>query len=687
MSALERTGLPFARRYFCVRVRLGGKLSGTCRAVVTTLTRISLFGGFRIETEPGGPLWLTGKRGPAVIAYLARCPGMMATRERLADLLWSDSDSEHSRNSLRQTLSVLRRDLSPAGLDLIHSWKDMIGLRPDKVRVDVEEFESGFSARSSQELEAIIGYYTGPFLDGFYLGSNAFDDWAASERDRLLNRALTSLEKLTRLVDTETGLALADRLVAMEPTREASYRLKMELLVACGQRDRALRTYETCKDVLKKELAVAVSPETQALWQSLSAADPTPNPQAAGVPAGQRVGRPSISVADVINLTGERGDDFFARGLVQDITTALSEVADYVVLSSLPALQKNGAGDEAKVPGVPRSRYVLSGSIQRSGDKLRVNVQLIDAASGQNVWAQKFDDHSQNTLHFQDRIAQSVVLAVTLELQLTNWKVRDKSPPGPPEVRRLVNEALMKYFEMTRDSLLVGLGLAKRALSLSHENARAQRTLSVITSMGVAFGALPREPGHIEYALALAEASVRAVPDDEIARCVLSFALESCGRIEEAIAECRHAISVNPSYPSGHGDIAMLFALRGQVNEALHEANEAIRLGTHDVIDFWRHHSVVMARFAGEDDQRALEVARKVVRTKPGFVRGALYWAAAASATGNKAEASRAIHHCLSQLPHLNLGNVCPGFLPRYVKDSHHSRFLEMLSKAGLPSS
>ena len=650
-------------------------------------SKISLFGGFRIEKETVGPLWLTGKRGPAIIAYLARCPGMAATRERLADLLWGDSDSEHSRNSLRQTLSVLRRDLSRAGVDIVHSRRELIGLRPDAVRVDVEEFESGLSARSAPELETALAHYTGPFLDGVYLGSNAFDDWAAAERDRLLGRALESFEKLARLVDTEAGLALADRVLAMEPTREESYRLKMELLAACGQRDRAIRTYEACRSMLKKEFGVETSPETRALWQSLlSAADTTSNLQPTnGAPAGQRPGRPSISVADFVNLTGKRGDDFFARGLVQDITTALSEVADYVVLSALPS--KDKSGDEPQTPGMLRARYMLSGSIQRSGNGLRVNVQLVDAGSGHNVWAQKFDGHSENALEFQDRIAQSVVLAVILELQLTNWKVRDKSPPGAPEVRRLVNEALMKYFEMTRDSLLVGIELAEKAVSVGPDNARAQRTLSIVISMGVAFGALPREPGQIERAVELAEAAVRAVPDDEIARCILSFALESSGRIDEAIAECQHAISLNPSYPSGHGDISMLFALRGQVSEAVREANEAIRLGTYDVIDFWRHHGLAVALFAGGDDRRALEVARKVVRTKPGFVRGALYWAAAASATGNNEEATRAIHHCLSQLPHLNLGNVCPGFVPRYVKDHHHARFLEMLSRAGLPAS
>jgi cobalamin-dependent methionine synthase I len=92
-----------------------------------------------------------------------------------------------------------------------------------------------------------------------------------------------------------------------------------------------------------------------------------------------------------------------------------------------------------------------------------------------------------------------------------------------------------------------------------------------------------------------------------------------------------------------------------------------------------------LPRYAGGGDRRALEVARKVVRTKPGFVRGALYWAASASAIGNAEEASRAIHHCLSQLPHLNLDNISPGFVPRYVRDDHHARFLDMLARAGLP--
>ena len=89
--------------------------------------KLLLFGGFRIQDAQGLPLELTGRKGPAIIAYLARCPGMTATREKLADLLWSDSDSDHSRNSLRQALSVLRQDLSSVGATILRSTKDTIG--------------------------------------------------------------------------------------------------------------------------------------------------------------------------------------------------------------------------------------------------------------------------------------------------------------------------------------------------------------------------------------------------------------------------------------------------------------------------------------------------------------------------------------------------------------------------------
>ena len=652
--------------------------------------KLLLFGGFRIQDVEDKPVELTGRKGPAIIAYLARCPGMTATRERLADLLWNDSDSEHSRNSLRQALSVLRHDLSAIGADILHSNKEMLGLRSGSIMSDVQVLETALSARSGGQLEEAISVYTGPFLDGFFSGSSAFEDWAAAEREKFLTLAIGSLERLARLVDVEKGLTLARRLLVMEPTREASCRLEMELLAVSGQRDRAIRTFEACRAMLQKEFGVDVSPETKRLWQSLLVG---PDPEIfssaprriSGDPGSGK--KPSVGVLGFVNLTTEPRENYFAKGLVQDITTALSQRRDYVTVAELPTLTtETGSLDVRRIAATYNVQYLLNGSVQRVADDLRVNVQLIDSGNGHSVWAQRFDGRAQESLEFQDRIAQSVMIALGIELQLTSWKVRDKSPPGGPEVRRLVNQALTKYYEMTKASVQTAKSLAEQALALEPDNPRAMRTLSVTISVGVAFGTLPNTQEHIDRAVSLAEGAVKAVPDDEMARCFLAFALSTAGRIEEAIAELRHAIALNPDYANAHGDLAVLYALKGQTEQALHEASEALRLGPLDSTEFWRHHSIVVAKFANGDDHEALEVARKVVRMRPGFVPGALYWAAAAMATGNSEEASRAIHYCLSQIPDLSLRNVSPGFVPRYVNDDHHHRFLAMLSQAGLPA-
>lgn len=654
--------------------------------------KLYLLNGFRIEDAQGRLFELTGRKGPAIIAYLARCPGMIATREKLADLLWGGSDTDHARNSLRQALSVLRRDLAATGVDLLHGGKETVGLRAGSIESDVQILETAPSGRSSGELEATTSVYTGPFLDGFFSGSSTFEDWAAAERERLLNLAIGFLEKQARLVDVEKGLAIARRLVAMEPTREASYRLKMELLALTGQRDRAVRTYEACRAMLQKEFGVDVSPETRKLWQSLLVG---PDPEIFSSRPMQMTGsadargwmKPSVGVLSFVNLTSERSDDYFAKGLVQDITTALSQRRDYALVAELPTLMtETGSLDVRRIATTYNVQYLLNGSVQRAAADLRVNVQLIDTANGQSVWAQRFDGRAQEGLEFQDRIAHSVMLALGIELQLTSWKVRDKSPPGGPEVRRLVNQALTKYYEMTKASLQAAMILAEQALAVDPDNPRAMRTLSITISVGLAvFGALPNRQEHVDRALSLAKAAVKAVPDDEIARCFLAFALSTAGHIEEAIVELRHSISLNPNYANAHGDLAALYALKGQTEQALHEANEAMRVGPLDSTEFWRYHSVAVAKFANGDDSEALEVARKVVRTRPDFVRGALYWAAAAMATGNDEEASRAIHHCLSQIPGLSLRNISPIYVPRYVNDEHQRRFVAMLAHAGLP--
>jgi TolB-like protein len=406
---------------------------------------------------------------------------------------------------------------------------------------------------------------------------------------------------------------------------------------------------------------------------------------------GERLGafvstRSSLGILGFSSLTGDRDEDRLSRALVQDIVTEISQHREIKVMTgAVPTGTHPSDLDVHQMKSLVNARYILTGVLQRADNALRVNVRLVEVGTGQTIWAERFDGDLRDLLAFQDRVTQSVAVAVRINLQLTTWRVHDKSPQGSPDVRRIVNQALTRYYEMTRESLLSAVDLCEQALQLDPANARAMRTESVAMTVSFSFAGLPKTTSNVEKALKLAEAAVRAVPDDEISRVVFSHALLCAGRNEEALAELGYAIDINPNYPSVHGDLAEQYALMGRTEEAMAAANQALRLSSYDPLDFWRHYSIVVAQFAAERDQETLDVARKVVAVKPQFLTGALYLAAAAAATDNMREAARAIDLCLTQLPNLSLRNAVPSVAQRYLQRRHHERFIAMLRKAGLP--
>ncbi|MFO1088153.1 MAG: BTAD domain-containing putative transcriptional regulator [Hyphomicrobiales bacterium] len=566
-------------------------------------------------------------------------------------------------------------------------------IEPSRVDVDVDRFLAALNSSEEAALERALSHYTGPFLDGFFCGSAQFEDWSAYERDRLQSQAISVLERLARNAGGERGIAFARRLIAVEPTREASYRLKMKLLAANGHRDKALRIYEACREMLVRELGVEPSEETQSLRKTILertavpvAAPATPPPELHIEMPKVQSERHALALTGFVNLTGERKDDFLAEGLLQDIATALSRNNEYAIVSRLPNDGGTSAADVARAAADKGARYLLGGGIQRAANRLRLNVHLLDTGSGRHVWSERFDAELDDLLDFQDRVAHAVDLGVRIELRWAAWSVRDKSPPGSFEVRLLVNEAMAKYYESTAESLAAMLQYARTAVALEPENPRAMRVLALALCASMNFGTEPRTAEAIAQAVSLAQASVRAVPDDEIARNVSAWALSIAGRHEEAVAELNHAIRINPNFPGAHSDLAEQHALLGNIEEGKVAIRQSIKLNGFDPSDYWQHFVMAMIEFAANRNAAALEEARRAVRAQPGYVRAAIYWAAAAAGAGEGEEASRAVKHCLAQMPDLRVSNVAPGVTTRYVDDALHARFLQLLEKAGLPA-
>lgn len=617
-----------------------------------------------------------GRKAFALLVYLSLVPGGRVAREKLADLLWPDRSGTQGRNCLRQTLSVLRR--MPVGgacgaFDGVFvAERDFIALLPGRIGCDACDL-LGLGEDGG---EAVAALYAGPFLAGFFSGSAVFDDWATAMRDRLDGLAVQAVHCMVRTAPPERGVLHLPRLLAIDPAREASYQLAMEVHAALRQRDQALRLYETCKAMLAREYDVSPSAETERIRRRiLDGVQPAPLP----LPVRGAGAKAVVRVMRFANLSDDARQERFLDGLMEAIVIELSHMRE--VTATLDPAGGEGAGGE----GAAAAQFVLKGSLMAQGDRIEVIVRLVDAASGHTVAGDRFRGAAAEELDFLHRLSQLVALSTRFEVLQAGWRLQDLTPVDDVAVRLLVLRAHSRYYELTAESLRDAVRLAQEALRLDPSSLRAQRMLSLAISGSLAQGVVPRDPDMVARAVELARQVARAAPEDVFTRCVLAWALGNAGKHEAAVEELKYAIRLNPLYPTLHSDLAEHYAVLGYASEAIAECAEAIRLSADDVVSFWRYHSIAVAQFAAGNYADALENARRVMREKPGLLRGALMRAASAAALGLMDEAAQTMADVLRERPDLRSSTVSPGVMPRYVQQAHHVLLLSMLEKAGMP--
>jgi DNA-binding SARP family transcriptional activator len=234
---------------------------------MTRLT-IAVLGGLNIQLAGvDTPLNLPTRKSKAFLAYLALSPGMLRSREHLAATFWDRSAEEQARASLRQTLSSLRKSLSST--TLINADFDSVWLDARAVEVDALRFERLAAERSAESLEQAVALYRGELFGGFSLREESFEQWMSAERRRLRERALQAFSDLVshyaRVDRPDRGIAIAERLLALDPLLEWAHCVLMRLYMRAGRREAALRQYQECARILSQELGIAPAEETQQL--------------------------------------------------------------------------------------------------------------------------------------------------------------------------------------------------------------------------------------------------------------------------------------------------------------------------------------------------------------------------------------------------------------------------------------
>jgi DNA-binding SARP family transcriptional activator len=270
-----------------------------------------LLGGFRCCLPGGRPAQLKKRKARLLLAYLGCAPDKPVSREKLAALFWGDASDDHARQSLRQAIHALRQAWRGLPAEPLRVTGDTVTLQGSRVDVDVETFRRLAALNTTTALAGAAALYGGDLLDGMEADESPFDEWLATEREKLRALAVECLSKLLthqlRNRQPRAAVATARRLLTIDASDERAHRALMRLFCDEGRYVAARRQYQACIDALARELDVRPSEETQALYRELLG-NPRPRRVGHAEESDRRAGPRAIDPGDSMSLVGREGE-------------------------------------------------------------------------------------------------------------------------------------------------------------------------------------------------------------------------------------------------------------------------------------------------------------------------------------------------------------------------------------------
>ena len=545
--------------------------------------RIKLLGGYTVLEDRAGEVALSARKAQALLAYLALSAGQWHGRDRLAGLLWSDRQEGRSRNSLRQALASIRNLGEGLGIDLVETDGDRVQLPDGAAETDVAAFQK----LSADDPIAATGLYAGDLLDGFTAPDDAFQDWLERERAALREIACETFERAVSQAaingDWRKAVELAKRLVGLDPYRESSHRRLMELHVAAGDRAEAIRQYQACERLLRNELDVAPAQETMDLLEKIRIGGAATRPSKAA-PALQPPlpDRPSIAVLPFDNLSGEPEQQHFGDGMAEDITAALSKFRWLFVIARHSSFTYKGRPVDvrqlARELGV---RYVLEGSIRKSGDHIRVTAQLIDALAGNPIWSERYDRGLEDLFALQDEITETLVGAIAPEVDQAERQRAERYTPDSVDTWLIFQKGLAAYYETTENTLKAAIEILDEVCRRDPQFAQAHAFAADARHRQSIHFDVQGRPKLLAAANELARKAIELDSRDSIGYSIHARVLSFQGDHERAIRLAEQGIGLNPNDWMAHHAMGYVLIVGGFFDAGLTALEKARRLSPH----------------------------------------------------------------------------------------------------------
>ncbi|MDQ6432842.1 winged helix-turn-helix domain-containing tetratricopeptide repeat protein [Mesorhizobium sp. LHD-90] len=385
-------------------------------------------------------------------------------------------------------------------------------------------------------------------------------------------------------------------------------------------------------------------------------------------------GKPSIAVLPFVNLGGDPEQEAFADGLTEDLITDLSRVSGLFVIARNPAFAYKGKATDMR--GIAHDlgvRYLLEGSARRAAGRVRINAQLVDAVSGEHLWAERFDRGLEDIFAVQDEVTARIVEALLGRLRAPP----PRNPPSNPEAYELCMRARKLMDDSPRMAREVHLMLT-RAAALDPQYAEAYRWLAMNHWMGWVHWGGPTEANR-EVALELARKAVAIDPDDAGCRWVLAYLLAYERSFDEADAEFAKAIELDPNEADTWTALSDIAVLAGRVEEGLEHIRKAFRLSPFPTS--WYYLTLGQAQYASRDYGAAIETLRRDETYRTSSRR---FLAASLAQLGRLEEARAEVELFLVGNPHFTTRHWAETEPFRDAATLDH--FVDGFRKAGLPA-
>jgi adenylate cyclase len=401
--------------------------------------------------------------------------------------------------------------------------------------------------------------------------------------------------------------------------------------------------------------------------------------------------RLSLVVLPFANLSGDPAQDYLADVITEELTTSLSRIRhSFVIARSTAFTYKGRAVDVKQIGRDLRVRYVLEGSEQQSGDRVRVSAQLIDAETGAHLWADQFDADRADLLEMQDEIVTRLSRALQLQLVEVEAARVARTHPSDLDAEDLAMrcEAILVNSQAGSDEEEHGYNLCDSALQRDERNVKALVNLSFkFINQVLTIQSQDRE-ADIRRADELVSRALTIDPNAYAAHHAKALVLLTQKRFEEAIVEAERCLALSPSFVSAYGDLSIASSYLGRPQKAIEYADKAMRLSPRDPLLYVFQLQKGFALALLHQDEQAIEWLRRAVAGAPQWPLAQALLAVALAESGQETEArdtlkrylslngtrARTITQWKAQMPSDN-----PVFL------SYAERLAEGLRKAGLP--